>query len=143
MGHARRLDDVVVATLVAAQSATTSAGTSTPSGAWVDIENYDGDLLILVNVGVFTATSLNYQVQVSGANTGASPSNCVDPRGTTLAITAAGVYALALAVLSQPQPTAGQTAVYIGLTGTFTGTSALVSAVLVARKKSWDSGVAI
>lgn len=143
MGHARRLDDVVVATLVASQSATTSAAASTPSGSWVDIENYDGDLLILVNVGVFTATSLNYQAQVSGANTGAAAVNCVDQRGTTLAIVAAGVYALALNVAAQPQPIAGQTAVFIGLTGTFTGTSALVSAVLVARKKSWDSGAAI
>ena len=143
MGNARRLDDVIVTQLVAAQSATTSALASTPSGSWVDIENYDGDLLIVVNVGGGTFSNLSIQPQMSSANTGAGATNCLDPRGAVLTITAAGIYGLALNVNNQPLPGSPALPNFIGLTSTLTGTNAVMSAALIARGRAWSSGAAL
>lgn len=126
---ARRLDDCTVTELLKAAAAASASAASTPSGEWTDISNEIGDLLLIVDVGSVTGSfgSVNVQVQVGSDNTGASPVNAVDPRGTLLTITAAGVYGIAIDADKQPKS-------FIGITTTFTTvTAAVMSCVMVGR----------
>ena len=136
MGSEKQLDDCSAFNLVVPASVTTSAGCSTPSGSWQDTENCESDVLVIVQVGLGTFTSIAIQVQCSAANTGASAVNVVDPRGTSFSITVAGVYILAV-------DSDKQSLDFIGITSTFVGTSVLFSAVLVTRPSAWSSGAAI
>jgi len=133
---ARRLDDCVPVELVPSGSHTSSAACSTASGNWTDLSNLDGDVLIVVDVASVTGTgTLSLQVSESAANTGASPSNDPDPRGSLFTITAAGIYALAINARNAA-------ARYLGIVGTLTGfTAAQFSAVAVTRA-NWNSGAA-
>jgi hypothetical protein len=134
---ARRLDDLVAYSLFS----TATTGGSTASGSWVDIENFEGDMVLLVNVtGVTGSGTITVQPQLSAANTGASPSSASDTRGSSLAITAVGIYLLPLAVSQQPAQS-GQSANYLGVDVTYSGfTGSVQECILLARAKAWTSG---
>jgi len=129
---ARRLDDLIPipgGAIPGELLYTTTTGGTTASGSWVDIENFDGDLVVVLDVHSVTGSgSVNLQMSVSAANTGAGSVNAVDPGGTSLAPTAVGVYLLALGVDYQPQ-------IYLGCTLSLTGFTATTSTVSVLGRK--------
>lgn len=129
MADAHRLDDLQAANLLNTQNVTGSV--NTPSGSWIDISNYEGDIAVVVDVGAVTGTgTVNIQVQSSAANTGASPTSETDPRGTLAQPAAAGAVVLFLDVNTLANK-------FMGVAVTLTGvTGVLLGVVLVGRKRS-------
>lgn len=129
MPDARRLDDILVSELI--PSGAHASAPTTASGSWVDISNYIGDVAIVVDVPSVTGSlgSLAVQAQVSAANTGASPANCVDARNSGLStITAVGCSSFPINSDNQP-------ANFLGVTCTYTGiTAGQFSITIVGRK---------
>lgn len=125
---ARRLDDAVVSELLKAASGTSSGALSTPSGGWVDISGYQGDVVVIIDVGSVTGSgTLAVALEVGDDNTGANPVACVDARGVSLNFAGAGLKALVVNSDSQPKN-------FIGIASTLTGfTAAVVCALLLGR----------
>lgn len=128
MADARRLDDMVA---LGELLYTTTTGGTTGSGSWVDIENFDGDVLMVLDLHAVTGSgTVTVQASVSAAATGAGSTNAVDPGGTTMTPTAIGVYLLALGVDYQPQ-------IYMGCTLSLTGFTACTATVsLLGRHRT-------
>jgi len=138
MGHARLLDDCVVAASILAASQ--ASAPTTGSGKWFDTTDVEGDILVVVNVGSVTGSfgSLAVQVQCADDVNGTGAANVVDPTsgssgtGYTVAanglltITATGTYAIAI--------TGAQAKRYLGVACTFTGITAAVMGVDIVTR---------
>ena len=112
-------------------SGANASAPTTASGNWVDVENFLGDLLLVVNVGSVTGSfgSLKVQLQSASANTGSGAVNeTLDPRNAgLLTITAAGTYAMPYGInYLSSYATSGNAGVgcFVGAKTTFTGITA-------------------
>jgi hypothetical protein len=125
MSDARSLADLVVAQSVAPASATNTAGATTPSGKWVAVAGFIGDIAVVAQVGAVTAGSITGNVQEADDATGTNAQNIISG-GAFAALTAAGqqVVAVNRNVLRKP---------FIGYAGTVVTGPALVSVSIVGR----------
>ena len=133
MGSAVLLDDFQNPAAELFYTATT--GGSTGSGSWQSLQGDSGDVLIVVDVHAVTGSgTITVQAQTASANTGAGAANATDPRGTSLAITAVGVYLLPIASNAQAN-------LFIGVQVSYTGfTGSIMTVVLLERLVAWNSG---
>lgn len=98
----------------------------------MDVSNYVGDILIVVDLGSVTGSlgSLNVQMQSATAATGAAAANeTADPRNSGLLT----VVALGAAVM--PYGINYLANKFVGVATTFTGITACVAGVLVLGRK--------
>lgn len=133
MTDARLLDDCQAASLLNAVSAANTAGATSPSGAWLDVSNFVGDILVVQNVGVCTgAGSINGKLQAATDATGAGAADVTGATFTSITSSPGGCQVYAI---SPDQCPAAKT--FIGYVGTIAGFSAvLVSVTAHGRKRT-------
>ena len=127
MSDARRGDDDVSNLL---QSQNVTGAVATPSGDWIDLSDYEGDVAIVVNIGAITGSgTVNVQARVSAANTGASAADAADPRGTIAQPAAAKAVAVIFVNATN------QANKFVGVAVTLTGITAAQTAVTLMGHK--------
>ena len=130
MTDARLLDDCGAAALLAPISATTTAAATSGSGAWLDISNFIGDILVVQNIGVCSGTgSINGKLQAASDANGTSAADVTGATFTSVtASTNCQVYAI-----SPDQVPAAKT--FIGYVGTISGFTAVLVGVSAHGRK--------
>jgi len=130
MADARRLDDVIA---ISELFYTATTGGSTASGSWQDLEQFVGDVLVVVDVHSITGSgTVTVTVQGSAANTGSSPA------------TAVGTAAIAIATASVTPPAVfvgaydpGENLQFLGVNVSYTGvTGSILTVALIGRHRT-------
>lgn len=111
--------------LVPAKSAANTAAATTAASGWLDVRQYDGELLIVQNVGALTGSVVG---KLQGG-TSASGANAVDIPGAVFTLAdEAGVQSIAI----DPKAVTGG---FLGYVGTIATGPALVSVTASGKRK--------
>lgn len=113
------------ATIIRPQSAANTAAATTPSGLWLDVRPYDGELLVCFDLGAVTGTIAG-KLQSATDATGAG---AADITGATFGTTAANS---TTKVVIDPKVVVGG---FLGFVGTIVTGPSLVSVTVHGKKK--------
>ena len=111
--------------LPAVSAANTAGATTSTSGGYLDVRGYDGELLVVLNLGAVTGSIAGKLQSASDANgTGAA-----DIAGATFGTTAANS---TTGIVVDPKKVVGG---FLGFLGTVVTGPALVSVTVIGKKK--------
>lgn len=132
MTDARLLDDCQAAALLLPVSAANTAAATSGAGAWLDISNFIGDILVVQNVGALTgAGSLNGKLQAASDANGTGAADVTGATFTSITTSPGGCQIYAI---SPDQMPSNKT--FLGYVGTITGfTAALIGVSAHGRKR--------
>ena len=111
--------------LLRPQSAANTAAATTPSGQWLDVRPYDGEIMVTLDLGAVTG-SLTGKLQSATDNTGAG---ATDITGATFGTTAQNT---TTKIVVDPKAVVGG---FLGFVGTIVTGPALVSVTASGKKK--------
>lgn len=115
--------------LLNAVQATNTATATSGTGNWLDVRPYDGEILVVVNVGVVTSGTMAPKLQSA---TDANGGGGTDISGATGSNVTTANASSAQTIVVDPKKVAGG---FLGFVGTVTSGSMAMSVVAIGKKK--------
>jgi hypothetical protein len=127
MSDAFQREDEVPAQLLAPASAANTAAATSGNGFWIDLQPFEGDILVTQTVGAITAGSITGKLQCADDANG---TNAVDIAGAVFPLVNTANSALSLSLSSK-----GTAKRYLGYVGTIVTGPAVVAVTAHGVKK--------
>ena len=121
---------LTVTPLLNAVQATNTASATSGTGNWLDVRTYDGEIAVLVNVGVVTSGSMAPKLQSATDANGGGAADITGATGST--VTTGTTASSAQCIVVDPKKVVGG---FLGFVGTVTSGSMAISVVAAGKKK--------